>query len=192
MTRWLIAACWWWIAYLKLRPPSLFSAAKRRKHAIIWTDAAGASRWIAAVIFIGGKWYWTRMIVPECVWDCFLARRDDQIGMQELLAIPLAFETFVSLVQGALCTIFVDNDGVLGGLIRGSCVATDLNQAIGNLWLDIARLQIGLHAVRVESKANIADGPTREFLSLLGELGASFVPPKLPSWCKQLWNFPLS
>ena len=192
MTRWLIAACKWWIAYLELRPPSVFSAMRRRKQSIIWTDAAGASRWIAAVIFIDKKWFWTRMIVPENVWNCFLARDDDQIGMQELLAIPLAFETFSSLVQGTLCTIFVDNNGVLGGLIRGSCMAADLNQAIGSVWLDIARLQIGLHAVRVESKANIADGPTREFLSLLGELGASFVPPKLPNWCQQLWNFPLS
>ena len=114
------------------------------------------------------------------------------MGVQELLAIPLAFETFSSLVEGTLSTIFVDNNGVLGGLIKGSCMAADLNQSIGNLWLDIARLQIGLHTVRVESKANIADGPTREFLGLLGELGASFVPPKLPDWCKKLWNFPAS
>ena len=192
MTLWLVAACLWWISYLEIRPPSVFSAVKRRRHSIIWTDAAGASRWIAAVLFVDGKWLWTRMIVPESVWDCFLTRKDDQIGMQELLAIPLAFETFSSVVEGTLCTIFVDNNGVLGGLIKGSCMAADLNQSIGNLWLDIARLQIGLHAVRVESKANIADGPTREFLDLLGELGASFVPPKLPDWCKKLWNFPAS
>ena len=192
MTLWLVAACWWWISYLNLRPPSLFSAIKKRRHSIIWTDAAGASRWIAAVLFVDNQWLWTRMIVPESVWECFLARNDDQIGMQELLAIPLAFETFSSLVEGTLSTIFIDNNGVLGGLIRGSCMAADLNQAIGNLWLDIARLQVGLHAVRVESKANIADGPTREFLSLLGELGASFVPPKLPRWCVELWDFPTS
>ena len=79
---------------------------------------------------------------------------------------------------------------MLGGLIRGSCAAADLNQAIGQVWLDIADMQVGLHAVRVESKANIADGPTREFLSLLGELGAEFVPPQLPTWCAKLWNFP--
>ena len=132
------------------------------------------------------------MVVPPSVWECFLARDDDQIGMQELLAIPLAFETFSSEVRNTLSIIFIDNNGVLGGLIRGSCMAADLNQAIGNVWLDIARLQIGLHAVRVESKANIADGPTREFLALLGELGASFVPPKLPDWTMKLWNFPLS
>ena len=192
MTLWLVAACWWWISYLQLRPPSLFSAVKKRKHSIIWTDAAGASRWIAAVVFVDNRWLWTRMIVPQSVWDCFLARNDDQIGMQELLAIPLAFETFASEVKDTLSTLFVDNNGVLGGLIRGSCMAADLNQAIGSLWLDIARLQIGLHAVRVESKANIADGPTREFLGLLGELGASFVPPKLPAWTMKLWNFPSS
>ena len=190
MSLWLMCACLWWISYLELCPPSLFLATHRRKHSIIWTDAAGASRWIAAVCFVNDTWLWTRMIVPEDVWECFLTRNDDQIGMQELLAIPLALETFSNEIEGSLCSLYIDNNGVLGGLIRGSSVAADLNQAIGHLWLDIARLQIGLFAVRVESAANIADGPTREFLSLLGELGASFVPPRLPKWCENVWRFP--
>ena len=74
--------------------------------------------------------------------------------------------------------------------MRGSSVAADLNQAIGFLWLDVAKANIGLHCERVESHANIADGPTREFLRLVEELGAQFVVPKLPVWCHKLWEFP--
>ena len=91
-----------------------------------------------------------------------------------------------------LLTCYVDNNGVLGGLLRGSCAAADLNQAIGRIWLDIAKLQVGLYVVRVESRANIADGPTREYLDLLYELDAVFVEPKLPEWCKEMWAFPVA
>jgi len=190
MSLWLRAACSWWRKFLELRPPSLFNVGGLRTHTRIWTDAAGASRWIAAVMCFESKFFWTRMLVPPCVWDCFLVRQDNQIGMQELLAVPLALETFKFWLKGTLATIYIDNNGVLGGLIRGSCAAIDLNQAIGQLWLDIAELQVGLHAVRVESKANIADGPTREFLELLSELGATFVEPQLPAWCSDIWTFP--
>ena len=132
------------------------------------------------------------MTVPENVWNTLLIRADDQIGMQELLAVPLGLETFSSVVAGTLLTVYIDNDGVLGGILRGSSVAADLNQAIGFLWLDIAKAGIGVHCERVESHANIADGPSREFLSLVEELGAVFVEPKLPTWCHRLWEFPVS
>ena len=42
------------------------------------------------------------MLVPQSVWDCFLVRHDNQIGMQELLAVPLALETFKLHVQPAV------------------------------------------------------------------------------------------
>ena len=130
------------------------------------------------------------MTVPKNVWDTLLIRADDQIGMQELLAVPLGLETFHDMVVGSLLTVYIDNDGVLGGILRGSSVAADLNQAIGFLWLDVAKAGVGLHCERVESHANIADGPTREFLRLVEELGAVFVEPRLPDWCHKLWEFP--
>ena len=110
--------------------------------------------------------------------------------MQELLAIPLALATFQAELADAVATFYVDNEGVLGGLIKGSCTAMDMNQAIGYVWLNVAELNLGLFGLRVESKANIADGPTREYLDFLDELGAQYRVPALPNWCYDLWEFP--
>ena len=68
--------------------------------------------------------------------------------------------------------------------------ATEVALAIGKLWLHLASLGTDLYAARVESKANIADGPTREDLSLLAELGATFFQPVLLSWVYEIWDLP--
>ena len=155
-----------------------------------WTDAAGASRWLAAVVFARGYWHWTRVLLPQEVWDSLLCRQDDQISAQELLAVPLAYASFPDLLRGCLLLLFVNNQGVLGSMLRGSAGAPDLNAAVGQVWLDIASAGIGLHVARVESRANVADGPTRDDFSVLTRLGAVFREPCLPEWVHDLWAFP--
>ena len=39
------------------------------------------------------------------------------------------------LLSGSTATIFVDNDGVLGSLIKGSCKAPEVNIAVDRWWL---------------------------------------------------------
>ena len=102
----------------------------------------------------------------------------------------LALGTFGDLLAGALWSAYVDNQGVLGAMVRGSCSAPEANLAIGRAWLDLAETGVGLHMVRVESKANVADGPTREGSTTLEFLGASYVEPRLPPWAYDLWRFP--
>lgn len=53
---------------------------------------------------------------------------------------------------------------------------------VGRFWLEVAKAGVFFHVARVESAANIADGPTREDLILLQQLKAQFVPPRLPDW----------
>ena len=84
----------WWVAFFEQGPESVFNGDQKRQHILVWTDAEGSSRWIAAVVSVQGQWYWTRLTVPDAVWSQFLPRDDAQIGMQELLAIPLAYATF--------------------------------------------------------------------------------------------------
>jgi len=188
---WLFRAATWWIRYLASEPAMAHDAAYlSRPRVCIWTDAAGASRWIAAVARTATQWLWTRMLVPAEVWNQFLPRRDDQIGMQELLALPLALESFRPHLRGALVTIAVDNQGVLNAVLQGRAGADDLNAVVGKLWLEIAAESIAMHVVRVESLANIADGPTRESTELLDELGAVFVTPVLPDWARDVWSMP--
>ena len=79
---------------------------------------------------------------------------------------------------------------MLGALISGRAGVDDLNMGIGKTWLMIAGAGLALHVVRVESNANVADGPTRDDLSFLEELGADFVDPILPDWVRHLWQWP--
>ena len=56
--------------------------------------------------------------------------------------------------------------------------------------MQVAAMGTCMHAVRVESAANLADGPTRENLIELERLGAKFVPPVLPDWVYRIWEWP--
>ena len=119
-----------------------------------------------------------------------LPRRDNQITMQEFLAVPLLLATFAAPLQHSMALLAVDNQGVLGALISGRAGVDDLNMAVGKTWLMIADAMAALHVVRVESDSNIADGPTREKLEVLRSLNAEFVEPVLPDWLRSLWEWP--
>ena len=106
--------------------------------------------------------------------------------MQELLAVPLAYATFAEQLAGTSVTAFIDNDAVMSALLHGSAGCDDVNLAIGQIWLDLARMRIAFGAARVESRANIADGPTRDQFTLLQELKAIFFEPALPNWLDEL------
>ena len=56
------------------------------------------------------------------------------------------------------------------------------------LRVHLADCDTDLHAARVESASNIADGPTRDYFELLHVLGARFVEPRLPDWLHDVWN----
>ena len=127
-----------------------------------WTDAAGISRWLAAVILTEEGFLWTRAKIPPVVWRQLLARSDEQIGGQELMAVPLLTATFKEHLQGALVILAIDNQGVVGSLVRGAGSACDHNAAIARVWLDFAADAISPWIVRVETKCNVADGPTRQ------------------------------
>ena len=181
----------WWTEYIVSQPKAEFPLSAQRKRVLAWTDAAGASRWLAAVVFIPSEGFlFTRMRVPEAVWVQLLPREDHQIGMQELLAVPLLLATFQDQLQNALLTVAIDNQGVLLALISGRAGVDDMNMSIGRTWLQVAASSIGLHAVRVESAANLADGPTREDLSEMERIGARFVEPVLPDWVYCIWEWP--
>ena len=92
------------------------------------------------------------------------ARQVSQIGFQELLGLVLVTGTFPWAVSGSLWVGFCDNDGVLHALSKGGGHNTECNLLIGKVWLHLADADCDLCVGRVESKANIADGPTRDYL----------------------------
>jgi hypothetical protein len=187
-----LSAAQWFIAYLRDFEPRRINAVTARRKVKIWTDAAGVTRRLAAVLWTGERWLYTVYTVSQQLWDQFLPREDDQIGMQELLAVPLALHTFQSEVSGTEALCFGDNDGVVASLIKGSNKALDTNLCVGQIWLDVNKFHIALVLARVESKANVADDPSRDRFEFLNRVGASFIEPVMPQWVDALWAFPVA
>jgi len=154
---------------------------------VTWHDAAGESRWVAAVIRVGEDFLWTRIKTPQHLWVQLAPRADHQIGFQELLGLVLLLGTFSKQLQGTAWVSSADNDGVTHAVAKGEGHNEECNLVIGKGWLEVAGLDCDLHVARVESKANIAEGPSRVEFCFLDDLGEEYVPPVLPSWFNDIW-----
>ena len=128
------------------------------------------------------------------MWNQLLPRTDDQIGVQEALAVLLLQATFASLLSGALVSVFVDNDGVSYAFINGNSDVPEVNSMVAVFWLRAAKDHASYVFHRVESASNIADGPTRPDkagCAILHALGAREVNPLLHGYLVRMW-FPLA
>jgi hypothetical protein len=63
--------------------------------------------------------------------------------------------------------------------INGAARSFDHNQLIHEIWWHALQHRIHLWVVRVPSKDNVADGPSRSEYGLMGELGAMWREPVL-------------
>ena len=184
----MMQAAAWWVKYFAILPVSNIQCGGFERKAVrAWTDAAGASRWVAAVIHTSGGFLWTRARLPDALWDQFLPREDEQIGSQELMAVPLLAATFQDYLQGATLTLAIDNSGVVGNVIKGVGSASDHNAAIAKIWLNFAAAGVSPWIIKVETKCNLADGPTRDTFEDLRRLNARWVEPRWPSWIADIW-----
>ena len=130
------------------------------------------------------------MRVPDHLWNQMLLRHDNQITVQEMLAVVLLMGTFRDVLRGALLLLFIDSDGVRHALQRGTGGPPEVALLVGKFWLEAAELHLGAYTARVESKANIADGPTREDVSVLLSLHATQHRAVWPEWAQSLWAMP--
>jgi hypothetical protein len=188
---WLKAAAQFWISYIKLQPMMYRTLSEWQGHrpsVYTWGDAAGVSRWIASVICVDKCWKWCRWLCPQSLWDQLLYRENKQINVQELLSIVLTVYTFQNDIKGRLWCHWCDNDGITATMLQGSACSGDVNQITGKVWLKIASLRSALHLERVESLANVADGPTRDSFKHLEDLKATEVKPIMPWWIDNVWQ----
>ena len=124
------------------------------------------------------------------MYEQLLPRRDEQIATMEMLAIALLGGSFDGLVRGELLLLFIDSDGVRHALLRGTGGPPEVTMLVGGFWLAMAQLSAATYAARVESKANIADAPTRDDIPVLQSLGAVECPSFWPEWAKSFWVMP--
>ena len=83
-------SCLRWCQYLRGRPLSVHRAVGcSRPQVITWSDAAGESGWIAAVVHVNGTFYWTRMLTPQAIWDQLIPRDGSSLStLLELSCLP--------------------------------------------------------------------------------------------------------
>ena len=106
-----------------------------------------------------------------------------------MMAIILGLTTFEAWFQHARLTNYIDNDGVLLGVLKASSRAPEVTMMIAKLWLQMVDWDTVYVAGRVESKANLADGPTRDRWELLQHLQAVCHEPRLPDWLMDMWQW---
>jgi hypothetical protein len=118
----LKAALLRWTHYIVVRPPSKASFHLGRKEVILWSSASGESRTLGVVTAVKdvGSWSYayTYLRVPDEFWELLLDRLDKQTDHHELLAVTLVMTTCA--VQSYVVTNDVDNDGVLGSILKGA------------------------------------------------------------------------
>ena len=183
--------CRWLENYLSIRPVAVIRALKPKRELVsTWTDAAGNRSCAVFLWSVNRGWHYSYWRMPKSVLRKLLPRRNDQITYLELAAVILAFTTFQGWLTQAAWTAWVDNQGVVGALLKGGARASDVNAVIGQLWLNIAKLGIALQIGRVASKANIADEPTRGCKDWIEKSGATFHEPLIPEWLLDPWCAP--
>ena len=149
----------WFYAYLNNFEPKKLFVLVSRHEVIAWTDVADPSRTIAAVIYAGGRWLCTMIVVPDHIWRRFIPRAVNQIGMQELIVVSIMLQTFVCTLKGCALTCLNDNDGALGSLLKGSSSLIDMSNVVGYTWLMIDKMSVLMLSGCVESGVNIEGGP---------------------------------
>ena len=130
------------------------------------------------------------MECPRSVWLQLMNRDDGQICSLELLAVLLLVATLPEEVKGKALTVYIENEGVRSSIVSASCKAADHNLVIGKLWELLAVLRSCVDWRRVESKANIADLPSREDeIGWSGRFNATRREPRLPDFLRQIWAY---
>ena len=131
---------------------------------LVFTDAEGSGGAGVTVIPLAEdadpKEYFSIANVPR-KWKRKMTHRKAQINAYEQAAVLLALGTFPDLLRGQRVLFFIDSNAALGTVLKGHNRRDDLNLFAGTTWHLLADLHIEAHFLRVPSKQNPADAPSR-------------------------------
>ena len=165
---------------------------------LMYTDASDVpgrlpQRLLGAVLFdpLDNSLSYSSWPVSDTIVSRWL-HKESYMGQLELLAAPFAFSTWRDQVRNRSIILFIDNDSAAASLVKGYSPKLDSGAIVGEFWLLAAKLKAHVYIDRVESKSNIADGPSRNLFDEVQALGGHWTSPQtgtfgepfssLPSW----------
>ena len=104
------------------------------------------------------------------------------MGQLEILACPIALNTWPTILHNRQVLLFIDNDAAAACLVRGYSPRHDSCALGGDFWLAASSSRLSVYIDRVESKSNLADGPSRLVFDLMYKLQAVWTEPN-PTSC---------
>ena len=163
---------------------------------ILYTDASDVPDRVGSRSVLGAVLYnpsdqvlqYTSMVVPESLvqlWD----PKQTYMAQLEILACPLALATWPSILKQRQVLHFIDNDAAAASIVRGYSPKADSSPLVGEYWLRASKANLDIYVDRVESKSNLADGPSRLEFGLMQFLGAQHAPPETSSLGHTLFSF---
>ena len=167
--------------------------ADRRRPLIVWSDAAW-ERGVGALGFVvydpeSGEYLHSASEIPSHILDMFV-RSKQKIGQCEILAANVPYYSLPDLFRDRQVVHWIDNTSAISCLIHGYSNKSDSALLVNAFNLYNAGLRCRIHYEYVESKANVADLPSRGmFLYLTDVLGSRFVPTECLR--AETWSGPL-
>ena len=147
--------------------------------AVLLVDARGVPARCGAVLFIDGRILYTDGKPADAIVRWFEARDDNQITSLEILAIAVGPSTFSQELAGRTVVVYSDNKGAEGSVRKGASAAWDHSQLIHEIWTLAWSYKMHLWVERVASEDNISDLPSREEYTLLRDIAAEWISPKV-------------
>ena len=170
--------------FAKTAPTRRLYVDESRPPIILYTDASDVPerepRWLLGAVLIdpidSQTIEYTHHSVSHELVNAWIPKQT-YMGQLELLAAPLALATWSTKLADRRVLLFIDNDAAASTIVRGYSSKTDSTAITGQFWLLAANIGAEIYLDRVESKSNLADGPSRLEFHHMHDLGAQYVPP---------------
>lgn len=164
---------------LYVSPPRQFRFGSCQPPLLLYTDASDVperdDRFIVGGVLVdpqrGPALEYFSWVVPPAVVSSWLPKKS-YMGQLEIFAGPVALATWASQLRHRDVLHFVDNDAAAACLVKGYSPKLDSSALVGEHWSHAADAAVNLYIDRVESKSNIADGPSRQDFALMETLRA--------------------
>jgi hypothetical protein len=190
----LIKALCFFVTLLNSMPDrEICLGADPRKPLIVWSDASWEKGvgWLGFVVYDPeeGTYVHSDSHVPEHILQMFV-RNKQKIGQCEILAAIAVYFSLPNLFRDRQVIHWIDNTSAISCLVHGYSGKADSALLVNAFNLFNAGLKARIHYEYVESKANVADLPSRrEFAYLLQVLGSEPVHMEIPD--AGTWSGPL-